>query len=85
MSFVATAVAGALAATTLYSSKRQRDAQKAAEKQAKIDANEAEAKARTAEVFAETEGEGVGNLGQVSLEVDDDLEDDEELSSNVSI
>jgi hypothetical protein len=84
MSFIATAIV-ATAGATLYSSKRQRDAQKAASKQAKIDANEAEAQARTAEVFAETEGEGLGNLGQVSLEVDDDLEEDEDVSTNVSI
>ncbi|ASL24414.1 hypothetical protein vBAspPH44_31 [Alteromonas phage vB_AspP-H4/4] len=84
MSFIATAIV-ATAGATLYSSKRQRDAQKAANKQAKIDANEAEAQARTAEVFAETEGEGLGNLGQVSLEVDDDLEEDEDVSTNVSI
>ncbi len=84
MSFVATAIVGTIGAT-LYTSKRNREAQREAEKQAKIDANKAEAQARTAEVFAETEGEGLGNLGQVSLEVDDDLEEDEDVSTNVSI
>lgn len=84
MSFVAAAI-GVTAAATLYSSKRQRDAQKEANRQAKIDSYEAESQARKAEVFAETEGKGQGELGQVSLEVDEELDDEEESKSNVSI
>lgn len=41
--------------------------------------------ARKAEVFAETEGEGVGNLGKVSLEVDPNLDEEEEVASVVRI
>lgn len=52
-------------------------AEKKAKKEAEEDAIEADKRARKAEVFAETEGEGIGNLGTVSLEVDDDLDDDE--------
>lgn len=67
-------------------SHQQKEAQKKAKKQAEQDALEAEKQARKAEVFAETEGEGIGNLGQVSLEVDDEIDEDEEVSSgNVRI
>lgn len=82
MSFVAAAV---VAGATLITSTQNRKAQKKAQKQAKADQLEAEKQARKAEVFAETEGQGIGNLGQVSLEVDDDLEEDEDIGTNVRI
>lgn len=45
--------------------------------EAKADALEAEEKAIKAETFSRSEGKGVGQLGNVSLEVDDDDEDEE--------
>lgn len=77
-------VAGAIVVTSVATTVRQQNAQKAAAKKAEKDALEADAQARKAEVFAETEGEGVGSLGQISLEVDDELDDDE-IASNVRI
>lgn len=78
MTWVATAI---VAASSLY----QTHEQKKAAREAKKDALEAEKQSRKAEAFAETEGEGTGQLGQISLEVDDDLEEDEEVSSVLSI
>lgn len=75
MSWVATAIV----ATTVFQTHKQKKAQRQAEK----DALEADKQARKAEVFAETEGEGTGQLGQISLEVDDDEEED--TSSVLSI
>ena len=63
----------------------QRNAKKNAKKDAERDALEAEKQARKAGAFAETEGEGIGNLGQISLEVDDDLDEDPEVASNIRI
>lgn len=63
----------------------QKNAAKQAKRDAAKDALKAEKDARKAEVFADTEGEGVGNLGQISLEVDDTLDEDEEVASNVRI
>ena len=62
----------------------QQKASKKAQKEAKADAIEAEKQARKAEVFAETEGEGVGSLGQISLEVDDE-EIESEVGSTIRI
>jgi len=78
MSWVATAV---VAGTTLYTADRSRKAQKKARREQLADQKQA----RKAEVFAETEGKGTGQLGQISLEVDDELDEDEEVSSNISI
>lgn len=55
---------------------------KKAKAKAQQDARDAERQARKAEVFAETEGEGIGQLGQISLEVDDELEDERIKSLN---
>lgn len=73
MSWVITA---AVVATTAVSADANKRAQKKARKQAlqdKIDA-------RKAEVFAETEGQGVGNLGKVTLGIDDEIDPEQELS-----
>ncbi len=67
MSWVAAAVA-VLAASSAYQGRQQRRAARKGRKEQEEDAT----RARRAEVFAETEGEGIGNLGVVSLEVDDD-------------
>lgn len=78
MSWVATAVIAGAALYTTYESKK-------AQEQARKDQLEDQKQARKAEVFAETEGKGVGQFGQVSLEVDDELDEEEEVSSNISI
>lgn len=70
MAWVATAV---VAASTLYSSQQQKKAAKRAEQ----DAIEAEKQARKAEVFAETEGKGQGQLGQVDLTLEEEYDEDE--------
>lgn len=72
MSWIATAV---IAVSTIYQVKEQRKAQKKARKQALED----EAQSIKAATFAETEGEGLGNLGKVSLAVDEDITDLEKL------
>ena len=74
-------VAGAIVVSGVVVQQQQKSAAKKAKKDAEKDALEAEKQARQAEVFAETEGEGIGNLGKISLEVDDDLEDEDELST----
>lgn len=74
-------IAGAIVGSSLVVQQQQKRATKKAQKKAEEDALEAEKQARKAEVFAETEGEGVGSLGKISLEVDDDLDEDEEVST----
>jgi len=83
MSWVVTAVV-ATAAFSVGSAVLQQKASRKAQKEAKADAIEAEKQARKAEVFADTEGEGVGSLGQISLEVDDD-EVKSEVGSTIRI
>lgn len=75
MSWVATAIVATTIGTTLYQAKEQRKAQKRAKK----DALEDEAQAIRSATFAETEGEGLGNLGKVQLAIDEDITDEEEL------
>ena len=64
-------VAGAIIVTSVASQQQARKAQKKARRDAETDALEADKQARKAEIFAETEGEGIGDLGKISLEVDD--------------
>lgn len=71
MSWVATAIV----ATTAVSMHSQKRAAKKGRKQAEQD----QIAARKAEVFAETEGEGVGGLGKVALAVDKEIDEEEEL------
>ena len=68
-----------MAASALYGENRRRSGVKKARKQALED----EQNAREAEVFAETEGEGTGQLGKISLELDDEIKT--KKSKNVSI
>lgn len=56
------------------------DANKRAGKKARKQALQDKIDARKAEVFAETEGQGVGNLGKVTLGIDDELDPEQELS-----
>ena len=72
-----------VAGTTLYTADRAAKAQKKAQKKAELDATAAEMQSRKAETFAETEGAGIGQLGQISLEVDEDEEIN--TKSNISI
>jgi len=73
MSFAFTAAAVVVGAT-VYTQRKQAKAQKKAQKQAKQDALEDSLQSRRSEVFAETEGKGIGQLGKVKL--DDELEDE---------
>jgi len=81
MAWVAIGVASASA--IIGGAVQHREAKKAAKKAREQQLEDA-TQARKAEVFAETEGAGIGQLGQISLEVDDD-ELDENVSTNLSI
>ena len=78
-------IAGAIVVSSTAVAVQSQKAQKKAKKQAAIDAQEDQTNARKAEVFAETEGEGIGNLGQISLEVDDEEDEDELSTGNIRI
>lgn len=71
-------------AGSVASQARNRSQQKKAAKKAREQQLEDEAQRRRSEVFAETEGEGLGNLGEVSLEIDDE-EDEDIRSGNLAI
>lgn len=77
MSWVATAITVLGVGTQMY---RQDKAEKKAEKQAEKDREAALA----AERFADTEGEGLGQLGQISLEVDENLDEKDVRSGKTS-
>jgi hypothetical protein len=84
MSFVAAAVMGGIAVVgSVVQNVRSIDAQQDAESQAKKD----KAAALRAAEFAETEGEGIGSLGNINLTVDNTLDDDirKQGQSNLSI
>lgn len=66
-------VASAIVVSAAFTENRKRAGAKKARKQQKQD----EAQQRRTQAFSETEGEGVGNLGKISLELDD------ETTSNV--
>ena len=70
-------IAGAIVVSSVYINQESKKSQKKAKKDAEEDAMEAEKQARKAETFAETEGNGIGELGKVSLEVDDEVDDDD--------
>lgn len=55
------------------------DANKRAGKKARKQALQDKIDARKAEVFAETEGQGVGNLGKVTLGIDEEIDPEKEL------
>lgn len=55
-------------------------ANKRAGKKARQQALQDKIDARKAEVFAETEGSGIGNLGKVSLGVTDEIDEEKELT-----
>jgi hypothetical protein len=50
-----------------------------AQKKGRQQALEDDAAGRRAEVFAETEGQGIGQMGKVALELDDEI--DENITS----
>lgn len=75
-----TAVVAVSLASSVYQAEQEKKAKKDAEKQAKKD----RADALRAEQFADTEGEGQGMLGNISLAVDDEV-DSEVLSGNAKV
>lgn len=78
-------IAGAIVVTTVGTQIQARKAQKKAKNQAEKDALEAEKQSRKASVFADTEGQGQGSLGKVSLEVDSTIDEDEDIAGNLRI
>lgn len=74
-------LAAAVIAGTVYQTRQAKKAQE----QARKDQLEDQRQARRSEIFAETEGEGMGQLGKISLEVDDELEENEAVSSNLKV
>ena len=71
MSWIATAVVVATSAgSAAYQQRQSRKAAKKGRAQALEDANSA----RKAEVFAQTEGEGIGQMGKIALELDDEID-----------
>jgi len=76
------ASAAVTAGTAAYQAHEARDAQRDAKEQAKKD----KADALRAEQFADTEGEGQGMLGNISLAIDEDVDTDIlSGTSNISI
>lgn len=69
MSWVATAIAVSVGASA-YQAKRSRKAAK----RGKLEALEDAAQAKRSEVFAETEGAGIGQMGKIALELDDEID-----------
>ena len=78
-------IAGAIVVSSVGIGIQQKNAQKQAKRDAEKQALEAEKQARKSEVFGETEGEGIGSLGKISLEVDDELDEDKSVSNNLRI
>lgn len=78
-------IAGAIVVSSVATQVQSRKAQKKAKRDAEQQAITDEMNSRKAETFADTEGEGIGQLGKISLEVDDELDEDEEIASNVRI
>lgn len=79
MSFVAAAIVGLAVVQNVQAI----DARQDAKEQAKKD----KANALNAQQFAETEGEGLGNLGNINLSIDSSIDDDvrSQGKSNLSI
>ena len=69
MSWIATAVI-VTAGSAAYQQRQSRKAQKKGRQQALED----NAQARRSEVFAETEGAGIGQMGKIALELDDEID-----------
>jgi hypothetical protein len=78
-----TFVAAAIITTAVVGNVQAIDARQDAESQAKKD----RAAALEAAQFAETEGEGIGNIGNINLSIDDSIDDDirKQGQSNLSI
>lgn len=70
----AVVVAAGSIGSQMYAADKQKKAAKKAREQQEKDSIQA----RKAEVFAETEGKGQGNLGEISLEIDDTVDEEEE-------
>ena len=77
-----TAVVAVAAIGGVVQAEAEDDARKDAEEQAKKD----RADALRAEQFADTEGEGQGQLGNINLAIDDDIDTNVSLGkSNISL
>ena len=77
-----TAIAvGTSVAVQADSASKQRKAQKKAQKKADEDAVKTSLQNRRSEIFAETEGSGIGQLGQISLAIDEEEDDVENVLS----
>ena len=82
MAWVGTAVVVAVStASAVYQSKKEEEAKK----EAKDAAEDARLEAIRAENFADTEGEGQGQLGKVSLALDDELDDELAVTGKANI
>jgi hypothetical protein len=70
-------IAGAILVTTVKSGLDAKKAREKGQRDAVIQAAKDAKQARKAEVFAETEGDGIGQMGKISLEVDDEVIDEQ--------
>lgn len=75
MAWVATAIVATTVATTLVQKNQADKAAGRAERQAERD----RLNAQKAKVFAETEGDALGDLGIVDLSLDDELSEEQRL------
>ena len=82
MSWVATAIVATAVVGGAVQAKEQEKARERAEEQARLD----RLAAQKAENFAETEGEGLGMIGNISLSVDDELDPNQRLGkTNINV
>ncbi len=68
-----------MVATTAASTAANQMANKRATKKGRKQADQDRIDARKAEVFAETEGEGIGGLGKVQLGITEEIDEEKEL------
>jgi hypothetical protein len=67
-----------VAGSSIYVQKRAEASNKKAAKKAQKQADKDAISARKSEIFAETVGEGQGSIGEISLAVDDEIDEEEE-------
>lgn len=82
MSWVATAIVATAVVGGAVQAKEQEKERRKAEEQARLD----RLAAQQAENFAETEGQGLGMIGNISLSVDDELDPNQRLGkTNINV
>jgi hypothetical protein len=59
--------------TTVAVNEKNKKAEKKAQQQAVKDANIRDYNAKKAEQFAETEGQGIGTVGEINMQVDNEI------------